>query len=419
MIAQKYQYIQRSPTFGGPTRGIHHITSISTFRVPSPSSSEPSQEDFQESSDFNQTTTSMNPEYTYDQNQSQNQNQYQSQNVPDQSTLIREIMTALLDAQATHRARVNNNPATADSDVGAEKKMKYARMRMYDGESRDFRELDTWLFQAEKFFALSRISEDDQVNLISGYLSGKALTWFRTCEGELFREKGDKTMIPWSSFRKGIIAEFSDPNHEDKLRDQWANLRQGRKMSEYISEFRSLRLHLKIPEEVALDKFIRGLKPNTKREVKMRKPATTDEAISLADMCESISVDSYRSISVDSYRATPKHNYSGFDISVPMELDNIQRQGRGNNGYSSFPKSSNNSTSKPWGIWDPATTPAMKDEYSKANRCFRCGIRGHKSSDPNCPRPRDNNRPTRQRVNRSEMKFSEFEEEQDLKEEED
>lgn len=58
--------------------------------------------------------------------------------------------------------------------------------------------------------------------------------------------------------------EHYDPNHERRLRVQWANLKQGKSLPDYISDFRALRLQLKVTQAEALDKFVRGLKPNTR-----------------------------------------------------------------------------------------------------------------------------------------------------------
>jgi hypothetical protein len=81
----------------------------------------------------------------------------------------------------------------------------------------------------------------------------------------------------------GLKQAFQPPNHHQHLRDSWFKLKQTGSVAQYVHEFRALRLQLMTSDDEALDKFVRGLKFNTRREVMIRNPDTVEEAIRIAD----------------------------------------------------------------------------------------------------------------------------------------
>ena len=98
-------------------------------------------------------------------------------------------------------------------------------------------------------------------------------------------------------------------------------------MAQYVHEFRALRLQLPTTEDEALDKFVRGLKFQTQRELLIRGPTTVDEAIQLTDRFDT-------AVS----RTQPTHVFGGATQAVnagaanepqAMEVDNV-RVGFGN-----------------------------------------------------------------------------------------
>lgn len=146
-------------------------------------------------------------------------------------------------------------------------------------------------------------------------------------------------------------------------------------------------------QKEAVDKVLRGLKPSTRRELEIRRPEDVDTAIRQADVLESCSFDtSYRNNNNSGFNNNNRSCHSNYNRNTykgnndnrgdPMEIDAIQQRNGNNN-------SSSTGSAKPWGVWNPATNQNMKDEYTKNGRCFRCGLHGHQSNNPDCPRPRD------------------------------
>jgi hypothetical protein len=82
---------------------------------------------------------------------------------------------------------------------------------------------------------------------------------------------------------------FAPPNEDRRLQDEWANLRQHGSVFEYVSLLTILVMQIPgLSRTQILDKFIRGLKPKTKIEVKLRDSQTPDEAYRLADRFDRI-----------------------------------------------------------------------------------------------------------------------------------
>ena len=121
-------------------------------------------------------------------------------------------------------------------------------------------------------------------------------------------------------------------------------------MAQYIQEFRAIRLQLAITEEEALDKFKRGLKPSTRRELIMRDPATVDEAILIATRHDK-AWNRSRGVDTVVHQSTA---VSATSDPQPMEIDSVR-------------------ASQPFKRHTPAELGKMRD----ANLCFNCGKPGH------------------------------------------
>jgi len=77
-----------------------------------------------------------------------------------------------------------------------------------------------------------------------------------------------------------LLDYFIRPNHIRRLRDQWAEARQIGSVQEYHSHLARIAMQLNtINEEEFIDKFIRGLKSNTRTELEFQDPKAIAEAV--------------------------------------------------------------------------------------------------------------------------------------------
>jgi hypothetical protein len=243
---------------------------------------------------------------------------------------------------------------------------------VYHGD-RDTQLLESWIFVVNRYLRLSKTEPELKVDIASTYLGGHANTWFQhwyPIALEVIHNHPDSNYsqhapryISWETFVDDLRSAFQPPNSHQHLRDQWFNLSQKGTVAEYVSAFRALRLQLETTEDEALDKFIRGLKYNTRKEILVRGPNTVDEAIKMADRYDTAAFPPpfARLDSRPRPHYNPTANWQG---PAPMEIDTM--------------------TGKSLGKLDDATRESLRLSGS----CFRCRQKGHIAKF--CPKKQEN-----------------------------
>jgi Retrotransposon gag protein/Zinc knuckle len=231
----------------------------------------------------------------------------------------------------------------------------------YNG-ARDMALLQSWVFSMKRYLTLTATPPHVMVELASTFLVDAANTWYQSWEvaytNYLHIHKPEEPAIPWDDFVTHITNNFKPPNHQQNLRDRWFNLKQITTVADYVTEFKAIRLQLNVTDEEGLDKFVRGLRHDVRREVLVRGPTTITDAIDIADRYHSAMVDFDRP---SARQFPPLQAYERPTGIAPMEIDSI-------------------SFSRP-----PLTklTGEERDQLRLARACFRCRQPGHFAA--NCP----------------------------------
>lgn len=242
--------------------------------------------------------------------------------------------------------------------------------RKYSG-TRDMVELDNWVFAVEQYLELVSIEETKKVALLSTFLVGEALLWFRSeFQGLTLAQRA---ALNWNEVLLLLKNYFRPPNMQDTLMDQWVSLRQTSSVSNYVAALRALQLQLPaLTREQVLDKFVRGLRPRTKIEIKLRAPQTIDEAISLADRYDRIVYGYNDSTHLDtSMGASPYQTDPD-----AMQIDAVQIQG--NTRRPQRPQQ------RPMNQKPQIQTGPIRDMTRVT--CYNCNKTGHYAKDCRSPR---------------------------------
>ena len=150
--------------------------------------------------------------------------------------------------------------------------------------SRDHQVVTSWTTSVDSYFSLTNAAAPNVYHYLNTIFAGEAAIWFR-----FHYRNPDPNAITWDDVKTNLKAYFVQPNHERKLRDEWAYLRQTTTVAEFYSRVTQLAMELGlIDEEQLLDKFIRGLKSRTKTEVELRDPKTLLDASKIADRFDTI-----------------------------------------------------------------------------------------------------------------------------------
>jgi hypothetical protein len=234
---------------------------------------------------------------------------------------------------------------------------KPAKPSIYHGQ-RDAFALEAWISSMMDYIHLADVPEQHQVRLAGTYLKDHAAVWFLTFKNQWANEQ----LPTWHEFETALRTAFMPPNHVQHVMDKWASIKQTTSVHSYVEAFQALLLQL--PHDATtptatLDRFIRGLKTKTELEVRLRNPATLEEAIRIADRFDSI----YRPTITSNTRASnPWHPPTPLPSTpTPMELDAVQTR-------PPVPKK---------------LTPEERERLSKQGGCFSCRRLGHHSN--NCP----------------------------------
>ncbi len=138
--------------------------------------------------------------------------------------------------------------------------------------------INVWLFQFEQSMELNRVPESFWTKVSFQYLKENAATWYLSSFTD-----SDPSEFSWETFKEGLRNAFQPSNYLDKLRDHVFELRQGNDFDAYVKDMRLSLMQLSDMSEI--DKircFLRGLKKRTKEWISFERPATLQQAITLA-----------------------------------------------------------------------------------------------------------------------------------------
>lgn len=257
-------------------------------------------------------------------------------------------------------------PTTFPTSSTLSKTVERVKLPQYSGE-RDIEELDTWIFQLERYFDFHpQAAAEQRIDLAGMQLKGQAATWWR----DVFKRPGGRPTT-WAAFTTEIMAMFMPVNREQLARDRLANARQRDKdsVAQYTTYMRRLFLSVStLTEADQVHRYIFGLKKDVRKDVALANPQTFEEASATAARLEALSRTFSR---LDTWSQQPQRRVGNYQGPQPMELGAVSRPP--NNGTARAPYYSGSSGSRP------------KTDRSKV-KCYNCDKMGHYQSE--CPEPR-------------------------------
>ena len=246
---------------------------------------------------------------------------------------------------------------------------KYEKPSKYTGE-RDALMIDNWIFSVREYLAAYRVCGAEAVNVAASFTDGIAKQFWRMKKEE-FSFSSPELLGDLECFFDLIRNRFFPSDFVQVLRDKLENLRQVKSVHEYASKFESLLLQMprnSFSEGDMMDKFIRGLKREIRKNVLIADKQSLSEVIQCAERVDSVIYN------IDSYR--PKSNFTRSNFHDQMEVDYAdfaRSNGKPYKGYQ------NNSLGR-----ENAREKSSSSGVQKS-RCYNCQRLGHYSS--NCPEP--------------------------------
>lgn len=153
------------------------------------------------------------------------------------------------------------------------------RHRKIDMPTFDGTDPDGWILQAERYFAIYQLLDEEKITAAVLALSGDALSWYRWSNQRA-------EIRTWEVMKEVFLNRFR-PIHGGDLYEQWAALTQTGTAEEYVRRFIELSASLEgLTERVALGNFIDGLSDQIKTELRLWTPRDLGRAIDLAQQIE-------------------------------------------------------------------------------------------------------------------------------------
>jgi len=249
---------------------------------------------------------------------------------------ISELKSELVAASAAYKelsAKVGTPSPASSSDT---RSWKPALPETFSGKKQD---PNDWFFELDCFFQVATDLSDPfaKVTFAATRLRGDALKWWRQ-----LKTSGAAEGIDYEAFKKQLCERFLTSDPVGDARDQLAELKQTKSAKSYSSIFRSVALNVTdLSGAESLDRYIRGLKPGVKAQVKLHHPKDTEDAMRLAETYDKMVFSGKK------YHSSPPGE--------AMEVDTISRI--------------------------PKLTPELKEQLKKEGKCFRCRKPGHLSKD--------------------------------------
>lgn len=251
-------------------------------------------------------------------------------------------------------------------------KARFPKPDTFSGDRSGKENVEEWLFVASTYLTACGVTADlDRLTIATGYLRGAALTWWR----RINQPGAPNRISTWDGFCNGMRHTFQPINPAETARDKLAGLRQITTVRQYATLIRNTALDIpSITDDELKDRFIRNLKPATRTEVRMRNPASFEQAVELAERYDAMRYNFPRS-----RQTIPFGNGNG---PSPMELGAMtdsRSRPNGNNGN---------------GQRRPKLDPALQKQLIKEGKCFYCRQPGHLAI--NCPEKKKQQQRTKQ-----------------------
>jgi Ty3 transposon capsid-like protein/Zinc knuckle len=221
--------------------------------------------------------------------------------------------------------------------------------------------VNNWIASVDTYLAgMGPSTEFEKTMFAASFLKGNAAYWWRAIEEGPEEHK----IRNWGTLKMNLRTQFGGINEVANARERMAYLRQAGDVNTYNKLFRDLRLQCGDMNEVeALDKYMRGLKPQTQLQVALSTPSTVAEAMVKAETVDDIVRRQFKHGGRSNFRSYRRPStYTG---PTPMDLGVLRGGGnQGNRKGTGYPK-------------EEAGGNRVKD----TRVCYNCGKVGHLKRD--------------------------------------
>ncbi|XP_031745972.1 uncharacterized protein LOC116406393 [Cucumis sativus] len=180
------------------------------------------------------------------------------------------------ESSTSRRGENETKERRTEDEEGANERDKFKKVEMpvFNGE-----DPDSWLFRADRYFQIHKLSDAEKVLVATISFEGPALNWYRA------QEERDK-FTGWHNLKERLLVRFRS-SREGSICGQFLRIKQQTTVEEYRNEFDRLMAPLAdLQDRVVEETFMNGLFPWIKAEVVFCKPVGLAEMMHAAQLVE-------------------------------------------------------------------------------------------------------------------------------------
>ncbi|XP_022041421.1 uncharacterized protein LOC110944001 [Helianthus annuus] len=197
------------------------------------------------------------------------------QAILDQNSEAIRLLQISMTTLVTQMTKINNKMSHNRSGGHQDRLIRPGKV---DFPKFDGNEVESWVIRCNHYFAVDKTPEFAKVHYAVINLEGVALDWHQGYFDSQDREIED---ITWDEYSRSIINRFSERLSQDPM-EELKNLHQTSSLQDYTKEFDSLLNRVKLTDEYAVSLFVGGLKPEIRYLVKIFRPRSMRDAITMA-----------------------------------------------------------------------------------------------------------------------------------------
>ncbi|KAL0536628.1 hypothetical protein IC582_025586 [Cucumis melo] len=168
----------------------------------------------------------------------------------------------------------NERKTEIDEFAPDRNKFKKVEMPVFAGE-----DPDSWLFRAERYFQIHKLSDSEKMLVSTISFDGPALHWYRSQEE---REK----FLSWSNLKERLLVRFRS-SRDGTILGKFLRIKQETTVDEYRNLFDKLVAPLSdVQDSVIEDTFMNGLFPWIRAEVAFCRPKGLAKVMEVAQLVE-------------------------------------------------------------------------------------------------------------------------------------
>ena len=266
--------------------------------------------------------------------------------------------------------------------------------RPFNGSSKNTLQMQSFLQSLEVQFALRGINSDyTRIYILAANLTDRALNWFVG-----YASNHNMTDLTYASFIQDFKAAFAGQIDNYDILVKLTNISQRNNVDGYVREFlqySNLLAEGSLSQVTLVNLFIKGLKLELRKDIRLRQPQTLYEATEAAKiLAHTISNDggpAFSNLPTPSQPAAVTASAPQYPIDadgdVIMSIHRSNPHRPNGRRHSNNRRSSNRNTSLSSSSSNPGYYNYYRNLYRrtcmKNGLCFKCGEPGHQS--PTCP----------------------------------